>query len=168
MSTPRPDASAPRGFDTARKAPARTLILRVTSLRRPSVYREIEVGSSSSLFAVGKAIVDSFDFAFDHCFGFYSSTSTELVRMFKQQPMYELFADIGEPTEAMSVKKTRIGRAFSEVGREMTFLFDYGDEWLFRVRMTGTGEKRAYFAYPRLLRSVGKAPAQYAHRRSWR
>jgi hypothetical protein len=34
--------------------------------------------------------------------------------------------------------------------------------------MIGTDGKRPNFAYPRLLRSVGKAPAQYGDVKPWR
>jgi hypothetical protein len=43
----------------------------------------------------------------------------------------------------------------------MTFLFDYGDEWLFRVELVGMGQKVARARYPKILASVGQAPEQY-------
>jgi hypothetical protein len=36
------------------------------------------------------------------------------------------------------------------------FLFDYGDEWLFRVELLGTGKKAPRASYPKLLNSVGE------------
>ena len=48
--------------------------------------------------------------------------------MLRQHPMYELFADIGEANPGvLSVKKTKILRAFPAVGHTLLFLFDYGD-----------------------------------------
>jgi hypothetical protein len=43
----------------------------------------------------------------------------------------------------------------------MTFLFDYGDEWLFRVEVIGLGEKVAKARYPKVLAKAGAAPEQY-------
>ena len=43
----------------------------------------------------------------------------------------------------------------------MIFLFDYGDEWLFRVELTATGRKVAKARYPRVLAKAGPSPVQY-------
>jgi hypothetical protein len=43
----------------------------------------------------------------------------------------------------------------------MTFLFDYGDEWLFRVEVIGQNQKQAGVKYPRQIKAAGKAPEQY-------
>jgi len=43
----------------------------------------------------------------------------------------------------------------------MTFLFDYGDDWQFKVEMLGEGQKDLSVKYPKLLKSAGKAPEQY-------
>jgi hypothetical protein len=112
------------------------------------VYREFEIQSSKRLHDLAEAITDAFGFDFDHAFGFYSSLKG---RWFDSPVRYELFADIGEESEAGSVKRTRIATAFPSVGDRMRFLFDYGDEWLFLV-----GVK-----YPRILKEVGTAPEQY-------
>ena len=82
------------------------------------------------------------------------------------KPKYELFADMGrdafgDKSDALSVKKTRIIDAFPKVGHAMTFLFDYGDEWLFRVEVVGLGQKVAKVRYPRVLKEGGEAPEQY-------
>ncbi len=132
---------------------------RVALQQKRTVYRDIEIESTSSLHDLAEAITGAFDFDFDHPFGFYSGSAPG--KMLKQQPMYELFADMGEETEAGSVKKTRVGEAFPKVGHAMTFLFDYGDEWLFHVEMTRTGDKAAKLRYPRLVGSKGESPDQY-------
>ncbi len=77
------------------------------------------------------------------------------------RPAYELFADMGEATETRSVRRTKVAEAFTEVGDAMTFLFDYGDEWLFRVEVTALGRKQPKARYPRLLAKAGPSPVQY-------
>ena len=79
----------------------------------------------------------------------------------RSQPKYELFADMGERTEAKSVEKTRVADAFPHVGHKMLFLFDYGDDWRFVVQVIGLGQKVAKTRYPKVLKKVGKAPEQY-------
>ncbi len=54
-----------------------------------------------------------------------------------------------------------MAQAFTEVGQAMIFLFDYGDEWLFRVELTALGQKEAKARYPRVLTKTGPSPVQY-------
>lgn len=49
-----------------------------------------------------------------------------------------------------------------EEGQTFLYLFDYGDEWRFRVRVHEiTADAPADVEYPKVVESVGKAPAQY-------
>jgi len=77
---------------------------------------------------------------------------------------YELFPDvddIGEESDAGSVKRTRVSEAFPKIGHKMTFLFDYGDNWEFQVKLIGEGTKERGATYPRVVKKVGAAPEQY-------
>jgi len=137
-----------------------TIILRVTLLADPSVRRDIETDAGRSLHRLAEAIVRAFGFDFDHAFGFYSGR-TERTLM-TARPKYELFADMGgTESDARSVKRTSVGEAFPKPGHRLTFLFDYGDEWLFGVEAIGAGRKVPKARYPKLLASVGEAPPQY-------
>ena len=49
-----------------------THIFRVALMGDAEVYRDIEIPSSASLYALAQAIVASFKFDLDHAFGFYS------------------------------------------------------------------------------------------------
>lgn len=141
------------------EAEATTHILRATLAGDEGVYRDIEIPSARSLYDLAAAIVSAFDFDFDHAFGFYSGLTERT--MMQDQPMYELFADIGEESEGKSVQKTKIGEAFFKPRHKMMFLFDYGDEWLFRLELIGTGKKVARARYPKVLGRAGAAPEQY-------
>lgn len=137
-----------------------TLILRVALEHDKSIYRDIEIGSSQSLYKLAEAIIAAFGFDFDHAFGFYSGLTR--TKMWRTDPRYELFADMGETDPgAFSVKKTKISEAFPTVGHKMIFLFDYGDEWLFRVSLKAIGSKQGKTKYPRVVASKGDAPPQY-------
>ena len=124
---------------------------------RPKVHRDFEIPSANNLYDLGGVIVQVFGFDFDHPFGFYSKLSG---RVFGSPVKYELFADMGE-SEARSVKRTRIVEAFPTVGAKMTFLFDYGDNWQFRIEVIGQNRKEPGVIYPRLLKAIGAAPEQY-------
>jgi pRiA4b ORF-3-like protein len=125
----------------------------------PKVYRAVEIAGTSSLYALAQAIVRSFDFDFDHAFGFYSKLKGNI---YESPVRYELFVDMGESeSEARSVKRTRVVEAFPSVGAKMRFLFDYGDGWKFLVELVKRKPKEPKVKLPRLLMSAGTAPAQY-------
>ena len=137
-----------------------TSILRVALEHDRSIYRDIEIQGAKSLYKLAEAIVAAFGFDFDHAFGFYSGLTP--TKMLRANPRYELFADMGEADSGvLGVKKTKISDAFPAVGLTMMFLFDYGDEWHFRVSLKELGSKSAKAKYPRVAASSGEAPAQY-------
>jgi len=117
-----------------------TLIIRAALEGKASIYRDVEIEASKSLYRLAEAIVSAFGFDFDHAFGFYSGLTQ--AAMMRADPRYELFADMGEANSgALGVKKTRVAQAFPAVGHTMLFLFDYGDEWRFRVRFVASGKR---------------------------
>ena len=124
---------------------------------RPKVYREFEILSAKTLYDLGEEIVRVFGFDFDHAFGFYSKLTGSI---YDSPVQYELFVDIGE-SKGRGVKQTRIVDAFPEIGAKMIFLFDYGDEWLFRIEVIDLKRKEPKVKYPRLLKESGVAPEQY-------
>src|SRR5882757_132893 len=140
--------------------PGKTFILRAAFDGQKSIYRDIEIEPSKSLYGLAEAIVAAFDFDFDHAFGFYSGLTP--AKMMHQHPRYELFADMGnaEPG-AISVKRTSVSQAFPSLGHTMVFLFDYGDGWHFRVSLREARTKVAGVRYPRIVAARGDAPPQY-------
>src|SRR5712675_1645144 len=126
------DGAASKVRTEGRRMPIHeTQIFRSSLLEHPKIYRDIEIASSLSLYRLAKAIVTAYDFDFDHCFGFYPNTNR--AKFLRATPAYELFADIGEETDALSVKKTTVATAFRQPNHTILFLFDYGDGWLFRI-----------------------------------
>lgn len=77
----------------------------------------------------------------------------------------ELFTDLNATEESRDVRTTTIESLNLEVGKEFMYLFDYGDEWRFKVRLHAINENAdAKVDYPRIVESVGDAPPQYG---SW-
>jgi len=139
----------------------KTFIFKTKLLSDKKIAREIEVLENTNLYKLAGAIVDAYDFDFDHCFGFFSKITDGLC--FDSERKYELLTDIPdvEQTGAGSVEKTKIGEVWRAVGDKMLFLFDYGDDWRFVVELAGLGERRLKTKYSRLLKRVGIAPPQY-------
>ena len=59
------------------------------------------------------------------------------------------------------VRETTLESLSMERGREFLYIFDYGDEWRFRVRVHAINPDAPEGEYPRIVQSVGEAPAQY-------
>ncbi|MGA7806202.1 IS1096 element passenger TnpR family protein [Bradyrhizobium sp.] len=141
-------------------ATGETFILRAALDGRRSIYRDIEIEPSKSLDQLAQAIVSAFGFDFDHAFGFYSGLTR--AKMMRVDPRYELFVDMGEADPGvLSVKKTKVSQAFPKLGHTLIFLFDYGDNWHFRVSLKETATKQPKLRYPRVVTVRGDAPPQY-------
>lgn len=128
------------------------------------VTRQIEIAAGQSLERLAKAILDAFGFDFDHAFGFYSGRTRR--SLLSAAPRWEMFADMGTAglgggPRAGSVRRAKVAEAFPETGRRLTFLFDYGDEWLFAVEALAFGEAAPRRRYPRVVATSGQAPPQY-------
>jgi len=138
-------------------AQGETLIFRASL--EVKTYREFEISGASTLYALAEAIVRSFDFDFDHAFGFYSKLKGNI---YDSPNRYELFVDLGEGEgDAQGVERTRVADVFPTVGARMRFLFDYGDEWEFLVELIERRPREPKVKLPRVVKSVGEAPEQY-------
>jgi hypothetical protein len=125
------------------------------------VTRTIAISGKKSLYQFAGAIVRSFNFFFDHCFAFYSDIDARS----SSKEIYELFVDIGEePTapHARGVKNVKVEKVFTEIGKTMLFLFDYGDNWHFAVELKSVRDKVDGEKLPAVEKMIGKAPLQYA------
>lgn len=118
-------------------------------------YRVIAIRPDASLYQLAEAIIDSFDFDFDHCFGFFAGPAWH-----QSNEGYELFSDVGEESRFPGVKQIKAESVFNDIGKKMIFLFDYGDEWLFDVELTSIRLDESK-AKPYVVKSVGPSPKQY-------
>ena len=59
------------------------------------------------------------------------------------------------------MKKTRVNRVFTQPKKKMLYLFDYGDEWHFRVELKAVEPAEPGTLYPVCVKKVGKALPQY-------
>ena len=127
----------------------------------PGIFREIEIAATASLYKFAAAIIDAFGFDFDHAFGFYNELTGNY---FDSKVKYELFADMGEADDGvLGVKKNLVTAAFPADKAKFLFIFDYGDQWGFKVERIGSGMKKAGAKYPRVTKSVGIEPPQYRY-----
>jgi len=59
------------------------------------------------------------------------------------------------------VQTTTLDQLNLRPGQELMYLFDYGDEWRFKVRVHALHPDASDGEYPRVVESVGEAPEQY-------
>lgn len=137
---------------------AKTVVTLRVSLEA-KIYRDVVISGDASLYKLAEVINQVYGFDFDHAFGFYDN----LKDIYKAKTVYELFKDMGDPSvdHAKSVKKSKVTDAFDRDGKVFAFLFDYGDEWIFKVERKSVEQRDATKAFWKLLKSVGDAPEQY-------
>lgn len=125
---------------------------------KPHVYRDIEIDSALSLFELAQLITSAFGFDFEHAFGFFGRLTG---RVFASPVRYELFADEELGGDARSVQQATVGQALPRTNSKMLFVYDYGDEWRFRVEVRDISELPPGSPISRVTAQIGKAPDQY-------
>ncbi|MFP3871821.1 MAG: IS1096 element passenger TnpR family protein [Candidatus Natronoplasma sp.] len=116
--------------------------------------RVLLVPPSKDLYSLAEAVNESFDFYFDHPFGFYDDPDP-----FRAEEGYELFADMGEESEYEGVKDIEVKDVYTEIGKRMLYYFDYGDGWRFGTELLD--EQESGKTQITVLESEGEAPEQY-------
>jgi hypothetical protein len=132
---------------------------------RAGTWRRMQVPADMTLYDLAYVICRSFNFDFDHAFGFYSEIKRSNYTISKRK--FELFADRdGEGSDgALGVSTSKVADAFPKAGAKMLYLFDYGDEWRFICER----EPAVLDADPaivasgaaKVIASKGKPPVQY-------
>jgi hypothetical protein len=126
------------------------------------IWREIEIAANQTLGALGEEIPLAFDFDDPHLWAFFLSGEP-----WDRASEYALDAtpDLLGGSRPHAARRTRIrdvplpGAAGK---KEFLFLFDYGDEWHFGVKLVRTRETvEPGVHYPRVVASHGEAPPQY-------
>jgi hypothetical protein len=119
------------------------------------IWRELELTANQTLADLGDAIPLAFGFDDPHLWSFFLSG-----KPWDRNSEYALLADdpFGDPKQA--AHDLPVSKAPAD--KEFLFLFDYGDEWHFGVKLVGTGQQtRPGARYPRLVATDGQAPQQY-------
>jgi hypothetical protein len=119
------------------------------------IWRELELTGEHTLGDLGEAIPLAFGFDDPHLWSFFLSG-----KPWDRTSEYPLPGDdpFGDPKQA--AQDLPIPQVPAD--KEFLFLFDYGDEWHFGVKLIGTGQPtRPGARYPRLVATHGNAPPQY-------
>jgi hypothetical protein len=124
-----------------------------------AVWREIEIAANQTLADLGDALPLAFDFDDPHRWSFFLSG-----RAWDRASEYALQSAGGGPSSrsAGRVQIRDVPLPGVAGKKEFLFLFDYGDEWHFGVKLRRVSAQVEPGAqYPRLAASHGAAPPQY-------
>jgi len=133
-------------------------------------HRTVELTANQTLRHLSNAILHAFQWDSDHLFAFYL-TGNQKDQKFAVPDRTEsdaIVPDFGfggeapcDPEDWTSLEMT-LGAIGMGVGHKFLYLFDFGDNNLFSIQVTGIhpSEKRA--KYPRTVETVGQAPPQYS------
>ena len=119
------------------------------------IWRDLELTADQTLADLGDAIPLAFGFDDPHLWSFFLSG-----KPWDHRSEYALLADdpFGDPKQA--AHDLPIPRTPDD--KEFLFLFDYGDEWHFGVKLIATGQPtRQGGGYPRLVTTHGNPTPQY-------
>jgi Plasmid pRiA4b ORF-3-like protein len=116
------------------------------------IWRELELTGDQMLGDLGEAIPLAFGFDDPHLWSFFlSSKPWDGATEYARSPSPD------DGRRARAADRLRIRDALA--GKEFLFLFDYGDEWHFGVRLVCTSTAPTPDAqYPRVVASRGQAP----------
>jgi hypothetical protein len=119
------------------------------------IWRELELTGGQTLGDLGEAIPLAFGFDDPHLWSFFLSG-----KPWDGATEYARSPSPSDGRPALAADRLRIRDALA--GKEFLFLFDYGDEWHFGVRLVCTSTAPAPDAqYPRVVASRGQVPPQY-------
>src|SRR6266540_3157338 len=126
------------------------------------IWREVEVRADQTLADLGEAIPAAFAFDDHHLWSFFLSG-----KPWDRASEYSYMPDPDLVTSTWKRGADRLRVRDAPAGREFLFLFDYGDEWQFGVKLARTAEVEPGATYPRLVASHGEAPPQYPDLEDW-
>jgi hypothetical protein len=117
------------------------------------VWRRIEISAEDTLLSLHLAIQDAFDFDDDHLYAFYMDGKCSSKGAHFLSP---------DDEEGPYVNEIRIGELGLYKGQRILYLFDFGDQWYFRVKLEEIrGEPKPQL--PRIVEKKGRSPEQYRH-----
>jgi hypothetical protein len=145
-----------------RHASASTFVFRVRILGGfyappggPSIWREVELAADQTLAELGEAIPAAFGFDDDHLWSFFLSG-----KPWDRPSEYARLPDPPIGDRKQGADDLRVGDAPAR--KEFLFLFDYGDQWHFGIKIRRVSEQvEPRVQYPRVVASQGAAPPQY-------
>ena len=114
-------------------------------------WRRIAIPGKMTLEALSEAILEAFDFDNDH------------LHLFRYRNRFGVFEEINHPyaEESPSTAEVKVGELPLRPGSILEYLFDFGDNWLFEVRLEKLKPVNPKIRKPAVIEQRGQAPPQY-------
>lgn len=135
--------------------------LRVWLSGLAKVYRTIELGSGQSFDRLAGAILDAFGWDHDHLYAFYLNGKRFDDRYEVGLPEGDGYAMFGTKTPTVLTGELTLGELSLQKGDKFLFLFDFGDNHEFSIRVTEVRARAGSKTLPRVVKQAGRAPEQY-------
>lgn len=116
-------------------------------------WRRIAIPGRMTLEVLSEAILEAFDFDNDH------------LHLFRYRNRFGIFEVVKHPytEESPSTAEVKIGELPLRLGSIMEYLFDFGDNWLFEVRLEKLEPMNPKIRKPMVTDERGHAPQQYSN-----
>ena len=131
----------------------RTIIFKVTSWLDLSLWRRIECTQEQTLHGLHQAIQSAFNLDDDHLYAFFLNN----------RPWDQAF-DYGGPGVAQTPRCATdavLAELPLKINKRILYIFDFGDDLRYDVRVVGEGLADHALSYPRVIDGEGEAPPQY-------
>jgi len=121
------------------------------------IWRKIAISSEHTLEDLHFVIQSAFSFDSDHLYGFFMDG-----KKWSHDAFYA-----SESNEGPYADEVRIGDLELFVGKKFLYLFDFGDEWHFWVKLVKIKKEEPMLSEPEIIESKGKDPEQYPSMEDW-
>lgn len=125
-----------------------------------TISRTIQIRGDQTLKTLHRAIFKAFNRFDEHLYEFNLGIGPD-----DRSAIYSIPPDSPVPgldeELAGDVATTTIDSLGLEVGHAFGYLFDFGDNWLHQIDVTGVDESPGEGRYPKILDKAGKSPPQY-------
>jgi hypothetical protein len=141
------------GLPVPLHCPGGAFAFKVWHQRDRAAYRVIETASENTMDVLHMAIQRAWDWDADHLYSFFMSGRP-----------YDHPYEISHPEVQGAVESAAdavIGGLGLRTGDTFIYLFDFGDDHLFKIEVAGVRPSAGPGKYPRVVKSVGKAMSQY-------
>jgi hypothetical protein len=115
--------------------------------------RTLSISGENSLDALATAILKAFDFDSDHLFEFNYKNVFGMTET--------ISCPYAENEKGLFTSDFRVGELPLFVGMNVTFLFDFGDNWEFLLVVEAIDTEGAPSAKPKIIKREGTPPKQY-------
>ena len=117
------------------------------------VYRKLAIPSGISLDELADCILAAFNFSNDHLYEFIYKNDYGI----KERVVHPY----AESDDDLYTSECIVGELPLYEGMEITFHFDFGDDWRFQVVVESIAAEDISFSEPKVIENHGKPPEQY-------